>query len=99
IAVLAARARLRQREQHALRVDEAAHAVEILLHPFGVDEQFVDHAGQPSEREIERDRRVGADEAFDRRIDRKSTSLNSSHYCASRMPSSACKKISTSITN
>src|SRR3546814_9672910 len=25
-------------------------------------------------------------------IDRKSTRLNSSHYCASRMPSSACKK-------
>src|SRR3546814_3132014 len=25
--------------------------------------------------------------------DRKSTRLNSSHYCASRMPSSACKKI------
>src|SRR3546814_2850331 len=24
--------------------------------------------------------------------DRKSTRLNSSHYCASRMPSSACKK-------
>src|SRR3546814_2395037 len=27
-----------------------------------------------------------------RRQDRKSTRLNSSHYCASRMPSSACKK-------
>src|SRR3546814_4290325 len=26
-------------------------------------------------------------------VDRKSTRLNSSHYCASRMPSSACKKI------
>src|SRR3546814_10722246 len=25
-------------------------------------------------------------------VDRKSTRLNSSHYCASRMPSSACKK-------
>src|SRR3546814_7273589 len=25
--------------------------------------------------------------------DRKSTRLHSSHYCASRMPSSACKKI------
>src|SRR3546814_9628382 len=28
-------------------------------------------------------------------IDRKSTRLNSSHYCASRMPSSACKKKTT----
>src|SRR3546814_3713955 len=27
-----------------------------------------------------------------RLTDRKSTRLNSSHYCASRMPSSACKK-------
>src|SRR3546814_2344370 len=27
-----------------------------------------------------------------RTVDRKSTRLNSSHYCASRMPSSACKK-------
>src|SRR3546814_4869024 len=26
------------------------------------------------------------------RVDRKSTRLNSSHYCAPRMPSSACKK-------
>src|SRR3546814_4495965 len=26
------------------------------------------------------------------RVDRKSTRLNSSHSCASRMPSSACKK-------
>src|SRR3546814_6706439 len=25
-------------------------------------------------------------------VDRKSTRLNSSHYCAPRMPSSACKK-------
>src|SRR3546814_4628365 len=28
----------------------------------------------------------------ERAKDRKSTRLNSSHYCASRMPSSACKK-------
>src|SRR3546814_11591523 len=39
-----------------------------LLHPLGIDEQLVDHAGKPPEREIERDRRVGADEAFDRRM-------------------------------
>src|SRR3546814_9152147 len=32
--------------------------------------------------------------------DRKSTRLNSSHYCASRMPSSACKKkINDQTTN
>src|SRR3546814_2652083 len=31
----------------------------------------------------------GSDAPFDPRIDRKSTRLNSSHQCASRMPSSA----------
>src|SRR3546814_15863975 len=79
-----ARARLRQREEDALRVDEAAHTVEILLHPRGVDEQLVDDPGEPREREVEGDRRVRADEALDRRmadvaLDRKSTRLNSSH--------------------
>src|SRR3546814_9629468 len=29
--------------------------------------------------------------------DRKSTRLNSSHYCASRMPSSACKKQTSTL--
>src|SRR3546814_9463618 len=34
-----------------------------------------------------------------KRPDRKSTRLNSSHYCASRMPSSACyKKLRTHLT-
>ena len=68
VAVLAAEPRLGQREQHPLRVDEAAHAVEVLLHPLGIDEQLVDDAGQPGEREIERDRRVRADEPLDRRV-------------------------------
>src|SRR3546814_10899764 len=31
-------------------------------------------------------------------LDRKSTRLNSSHYCASRMPSSACKKKQSLVT-
>src|SRR3546814_2364523 len=31
--------------------------------------------------------------------DRKSTRLNSSHYCAPRMPSSACKKQTTLTTH
>src|SRR3546814_4954184 len=34
-------------------------------------------------------------EEMEFRPDRKSTRLNSSHYCASRMPSSACKKKKT----
>src|SRR3546814_1112068 len=32
-------------------------------------------------------------------LDRKSTRLNSSHYCAYRMPSSACTKKTTTTTN
>src|SRR3546814_5171171 len=32
-------------------------------------------------------------------VDRKSTRLNSSHYCACRMPSSACKKKTTEYIN
>src|SRR3546814_8920462 len=33
------------------------------------------------------------------RGDRKSTRLNSSHYCATRMPSSACKKKRSDVTS
>ena len=47
-------------------MDEAAEAVEVLAHVFGIDEQLVDHAGQPRQREVERDRRVGADHPLDR---------------------------------
>ena len=47
-------------------MDEAAETVEILAHGVGIDEQLVDHAGQSRQREIERDRRVGADHPLDR---------------------------------
>src|SRR3546814_6466257 len=39
-----------------------------------------------------------AGEYHDGQPDRKSTRLNSSHYCAYRMPSSACKKKPTHTT-
>ena len=68
ITVLAAEACLGEGQQHTLRVDEATHAIEILLHPLGVDKQLVDDAGKAREREIERDRCVGADEPLDRRV-------------------------------
>src|SRR3546814_7373327 len=43
------------------------------------------------ERGSDQDRPGGADRVAQRhRADRTSTRLNSSHYCASRMPSSAC---------
>src|SRR5260370_41515798 len=44
VGVLAAGAFLRQRDQQSLRMDEAAEAVEVLLHVFRVDQQLVDHA-------------------------------------------------------
>ena len=66
IGVLARNALLRQRQQHALRMDEAAEPVEVLAHGVGIDEQLVDHVGQSRQREIERDRRVGADHPLDR---------------------------------
>ena len=47
---------------------EAAHAIEIFLHAFGIDQQLVHHRRQPAQREIERDCRIGADEAFNRRM-------------------------------
>ena len=40
----------------------------FFAHPLGIDEQFVDHPGQPGEGEVERDRRVGADIALDRGV-------------------------------
>ncbi len=49
-------------------MDQAAHAVEIPLHPLGIDEQFVDHSGEAGEGEIERHRRVRADVALDRAV-------------------------------
>src|SRR3546814_6620179 len=45
------------------------------------------------------DQQVGVEivrRAIQSPVDRKSTRLNSSHYCASRMPSSACKKTTLS---
>src|SRR5690606_38618523 len=62
VGVFAAHAGLGQRQQHALRMDETAHAVEVLLHPLRIDEQLVDHTGEPRQREVKRDAGVGADE-------------------------------------
>ena len=46
VGVLAAGALLRQRHQHPLRVDEAAEAIEVLLHVLRVDQELVDDAGE-----------------------------------------------------
>ena len=47
-------------------MDEAAQEIEIALHAFGIDDELVDHLGEAVQREVERDRGVGADHALDR---------------------------------
>jgi len=46
-------------------MDEATHPVEVFLHPLRIDDELVDDAGEACQREVERDRRVGADEPLD----------------------------------
>src|SRR3546814_7981895 len=56
-----------------------------LILPFAYDASFVQHRGDGT---VDTPIRVSAPV----QRDRKSTRLNSSHLCAPRMPSSACKK-------
>src|SRR3546814_1887973 len=65
VGVLAADAGLGQRQQHALRMHQAAEAVEVLLHGVGIDQQLLDHAGETVQREVERHRRVRRNHALD----------------------------------
>ena len=65
VGVLARDALLRERDQDALRVDQAAEPVEVAPHVLGVDDQLVDQPGHAGEREIERHRGVRADHALD----------------------------------
>src|SRR6478672_12940119 len=45
VAVFAAEPGLSEGQQNPLRMDEAAHPIEVLLHPFRIDEELVDDAG------------------------------------------------------
>src|SRR3546814_8003440 len=70
---------------------EPQHAAAARGEVFVVGHQHQGGAGIGVHREQQLDHRlagVGVEVAGDR----KSTRLNSSHYCAARMPSSACKK-------
>ena len=40
-------------------MDQAAEPVEVLLHVVGIDQELVDQAREPVQREIQRHRRVG----------------------------------------
>jgi hypothetical protein len=64
IGVLARDALLRQREKHALRIVQAAEKREVPRHVLGIDDQALDEIGQPMQREIEVDRRVGRNAAL-----------------------------------
>src|SRR6266849_3939204 len=50
VGVLAAGAFLRQGDQKTLRMNEAAEAVEVLLHVFWVDQELVDQAREAVKR-------------------------------------------------
>src|SRR3546814_3664849 len=68
-------------------VADAAPGIDTIRCDDGAGRADVDAAragaAMRAGRRVHRQRQVG---------DRKSTRLNSSHYCAPRMPSSACKK-------
>src|SRR3546814_6926504 len=78
---LAARLDQRRSERLGRRLAAPQHELEHRIKAFA----FVDRAFDQRLGQVEREPRIGADE------DRKSTRLNSSHQCASRMPSSGLK--------
>src|SRR5688500_5460940 len=55
VGLLAADAGLRERQQHALGMDQAAIGLQILRHRLRIDDQLLDHAGEARQGEIERD--------------------------------------------
>src|SRR5204863_6335868 len=65
VGILAAHSPLGQGEHHPLRMNEAAEPVEIALHVLRVNDQFIDEAGKPLEREVEMNRGIGRDTALD----------------------------------
>ena len=47
-------------------MDESAELIQIGLYGIGIDDEVVDHAGQPLQCKIERYRGIGAENALDR---------------------------------
>src|SRR5258707_15855384 len=66
VGVLAAGAFLGQGDQKALRMNEAAEAVEVLLHVLRVDQELVDQAREAVKGKIQRHPCIGRDYAFGR---------------------------------
>src|SRR3546814_10046438 len=67
------------------RPDPAGAAVEALI--ASAKGEMLANPEQAAAQALAAERRIRSDPA----VERKSTRLNSRHYCASRMPSSACK--------
>ena len=68
IGVFASDAGLRQRQHHALRIMQAAEQRQVARHIFGINDELLDHHRHAVKREIQVDRRVRADAAFDGRV-------------------------------
>ena len=59
---------LDQREQHALREEEAVARLQVRAHPLGQDDEAFDQPGEPVEHVVEREERVRHDDALGRRV-------------------------------
>ena len=66
IGILAAHARLCQRQQHLLAMHHAPQALQVRLHPRRIDGELFHHPRQAHQREIKRNRRIRANHAFHR---------------------------------
>src|SRR3546814_17116730 len=60
----------KQKTAYEMRISDWSSDVcsSDLLHPFRIDQQLVDNPGETRQREVQRDRRVGTDEALDRGV-------------------------------
>jgi hypothetical protein len=68
VRLLPPEAGLGQRQQHALREDDAVRALKVGAHAPGIDLEPLDHHSQAVEREIEGDGGVGRDHPLDRGV-------------------------------
>ena len=68
VRLVAARARLDEREQHRLAEHEPERRVEVAQHPLGIHAQALDDLRELHEHVVREHERVGNDDALDRRV-------------------------------
>ena len=68
IRLVAGQPGLDQREQDALREEEAVAPLQVCEHPLGEDDEAFDQPGEPVEHVVEREERVRHDDALGRRV-------------------------------